>query len=83
VALPESPDVAVTVDTYSGRFVSSLPVQSKSTSTAVSGHGKEFSFTLGDGRAELSLQSFSGLIRLVRAGESAGQAPAIPIRRDK
>jgi hypothetical protein len=83
VALPERPDVTVSVDTYSGEFASSFPVQSKSTFTSVRGRGKEFEFTLGDGRAELSLQSFSGLIRLARAGETAGQAPVVKIRRDK
>ena len=83
VALPERPDVTVSVDTYSGEFTSSFPVQSKSTFTSVRGRGKEFEFTLGDGRAELSLQSFSGLIRLTRAGETAGHAPVVKIRRDK
>ena len=83
VALPERPDVTVSVDTYSGEFASSFPLQSKSTFTSVRGRGKEFEFTLGDGRAEVSLQSFSGLIRLVRAGETAGRAPVVKIRRDK
>lgn len=82
VTLPERPDVAVAVDTYSGEFTSSFPVHSKSTFTSVRGRGKEFEFTLGDGRAELSLQSFSGLIRLVRAGEPAGQVRVVHIRRD-
>jgi hypothetical protein len=83
VVLPERPDVAVSVDTYSGEFTSSFPVQSKSTSTAVKGRGKEFEYTLGDGRAELSLESFSGLIRLVRAVEVAGSPRQILIRKDK
>jgi len=83
VALPERPDVTVSVDTYSGEFASSFPAQSKSTFTSVRGLGKEFEFTLGDGRAEMSLQSFSGDIRLVRVGETAGRAPVVPIRRDK
>jgi DUF4097 and DUF4098 domain-containing protein YvlB len=82
VILPEHPDVAVSVSTYSGEFASSFPVQSRSTYTSVRGRGKEFDFTLGDGRAELSLQSFSGLIRLVRAGEAAGHARVVEIRRD-
>ncbi len=83
VTLPERPDVTVSVDTYSGEFASSFPLESKSTLTSVRGRGKEYEFTLGDGRAELSLQSFSGLIRLVRAGETSGRAPVVRIRRDK
>jgi hypothetical protein len=74
VILPDHPDVAVSVSTYSGEFRSSFPVQSKSTFTSVRGRGREFDFTLGDGRAELSLESFSGLIRLARAVE---------VRRDR
>ncbi len=68
VALPERPDVTVSVDTYSGEFASSFPVQ-------VSGlkRGKQFDFTLGDGRAELSMESFSGMIRLTRAGAADGR----------
>ena len=83
VSLTERPDVAVSVNTYSGEFASSFPVQSTSSSTSVRGRGKEFDFTLGDGRAELSLESFSGLIRLVRAGQPAGSAPVILIRRHR
>ena len=83
VILPEHPDVAISMSTYSGEFTSSFPVQSRSTSTSVRGRGKEFDFTLGDGRAELSLESFSGLIRLARAGEPAGHAREVFIPRDK
>jgi hypothetical protein len=83
VILPERPDVTVSVDTYSGEFASSFPAQSKSTFTSARGRGKEFEFTLGDGRAELSMQSFSGLIRLARAGEPAGHGRTVYIRKDK
>jgi hypothetical protein len=83
VILPEHPDVAISVSTYSGEFTSSFPARSRSTFTSVRGRGKEFEFTLGDGRAELSLESFSGLIRLARAGEAAGRVPVVYIRRDK
>ena len=83
VVLPERPDVTISADTYSGEFSSSFVVQSKSRLTSVRGRGKEFEFTLGDGRAELSLESFSGLIRLERAGEPSGHARVVHIRRDK
>jgi len=70
VLLPERPDVAVTVDTFSGEFLSSFPVQLQGTK-----HGKQFSFTLGAGRAELGLESFSGTIRLVRRSVPAPPSP--------
>jgi hypothetical protein len=69
VALPESPDVTVSMSTYSGEFASNFPAQSRSTLRSVRGRGKSFDFTLGDGHADLSLESFSGSIRLTRAGE--------------
>jgi hypothetical protein len=64
VALPEHPDVAASVNTYSGEFHSSFPLQIGAMKPR-----QEFDFTLGDGRAELDLESFSGSIRLVRARE--------------
>jgi DUF4097 and DUF4098 domain-containing protein YvlB len=82
VVLPERPDVVVSMSTYSGNFESSFQGQS-STMTSRKGLGKEIELTLGEGRAELSLESFSGLIRLVRAGEAAARAPASRVRRDK
>jgi hypothetical protein len=82
VILPEHPDVTISADTYSGEFSSSF-LPRNPTSTSVRGRGKEFEFTLGDGRAELSLESFSGLIRLERAGESAGHSRVVHIHRDK
>lgn len=74
VALPEHPDAAVTVETYGGSFQSSFPVPARRPRL-----GREFEFTLGDGRAELELASFSGVIRLVREGEQLKLAlPARP-----
>jgi hypothetical protein len=83
VILPEHPDVAVSMSTYSGEFASSFPFQSKSVFTSVRGQGRDLDFTLGDGRAELSLESFSGYVRLARAGESAARAHVGGTRRDK
>lgn len=63
VVLPERPDAAVRVETYDGSFQSSFPVPVRP-----SGPDLEFEFQLGDGSAQLELASFSGAIRLVRAG---------------
>lgn len=68
VTLPARPDVTVSVDTYSGEFASSFPMQGGGLK-----RGKQFDFTLGDGRAELSMESFSGMIRLTRADAPAGR----------
>ena len=66
VGLPEHPDVAVSVSTFSGSFSSSIPIQLRETR-----RGKNFSFVLGAGSARLELESFQGAIRLVRHGEAA------------
>jgi DUF4097 and DUF4098 domain-containing protein YvlB len=78
VALPERPDVTVSVDTYSGEFASSFPVQ-------VGGlkRGEQFDFTLGDGRAELSMESFSGTIRLTRASAPAGRVRVTAVPKSR
>jgi len=64
VLVDEHPDVAVSVETYNGTFDSSFPVQLRALK-----RGQQLDFTLGDGRAELGLSSFSGTIRLLRRSE--------------
>jgi hypothetical protein len=66
IGLPEKPDVMVSVSTFSGDFSSSIPVQLRGTHS-----GKEFSFSLGSGRARLDLETFQGGIHLERHGEAA------------
>jgi hypothetical protein len=75
VVLPEHPDVAVNVNAYTGGFESSFPIPVKEIR-----RGRQFRFTLGDGRSELDLESFSGDVRLMRQGE--GGPAAILFRRD-
>ena len=76
VVLPERPDAAVTVETYDGSFQSSFPVPARRSRL-----DKEFEFQLGDGSAELELASFSGAIRLVRAGQAPDPRSARAPRR--
>ncbi len=75
VALPENPDLTVTVDTFNGEFQAGIPVRLEGVK-----RGKQFSFTLGAGRGDLSLESFSGTIRLVRRGLPPPAPPARPAR---
>ena len=63
-AVGQNPNVQVNVSTYDGDFTSEMPV---TVSGSIKG-GREFSFTLGGGAARLSLESFDGTIRLLRAG---------------
>jgi DUF4097 and DUF4098 domain-containing protein YvlB len=72
IVLPDHPDAAVTVETYEGSFQSSFPVPVRQPRL-----DREIEFLIGDGRAELELASFSGAIRLLRAGEPV-QPPAPP-----
>jgi hypothetical protein len=65
VHLPDDPDVRVSVDTFSGDFDSSFPVRVQELE-----RGKRFTFFLGKGQADLSLDSFSGTIHLLRAREA-------------
>lgn len=66
VMLPERPDMTISVDTFNGEFESDFPVK-----LSEMRRGKQFSFTLGEGRADVGLKSFSGTIRLVRKAPPA------------
>ncbi len=65
VTVPSNPDLDVSVNTFNGEFESDIPV------TLQKRAGRRFSFTLGSGGARLELESFSGDIRLVKAGGAA------------
>jgi hypothetical protein len=60
IALPEDPNVAVSVATFRGGFESSFPVAIRDR------RGRKFSFTLGSGAATVDLETFEGMIRLSR-----------------
>lgn len=59
-----TPDVEVSISTFSGEFESGFPVTLSGAAKA----GRQFGFTVGKGGAQLHLESFDGTIRLERAG---------------
>jgi DUF4097 and DUF4098 domain-containing protein YvlB len=63
LAVAEKSDVTVSVATFSGNFESSFPIELSETK-----RGKRFKFTVGDGGALVSLESFQGTIYVVRPG---------------
>jgi DUF4097 and DUF4098 domain-containing protein YvlB len=67
VTVPDGSNAAVSVATFSGDFASEFPVTLTETRK-----GKRFSFTLGTGSAQMTLESFQGSIELVRPGSSRG-----------
>jgi DUF4097 and DUF4098 domain-containing protein YvlB len=68
LAVSPATNAAVSVSTFSGDFESEFPV------TLTEGRkGKRFNFTLGNGSAQVTLESFQGTVRLVRPGSSAAR----------
>jgi DUF4097 and DUF4098 domain-containing protein YvlB len=63
VTVPEGSNAAVSVSTFNGEFESEFPVTLTETRK-----GKRFSFTVGTGSAQMTLESFQGTIQLVRPG---------------
>lgn len=63
LVVSEGTNAAVAVSTFNGEFESAFPV-----TLTESRKGRRFSFTLGSGSAQVSLESFQGSIRLVRPG---------------
>lgn len=66
LTVPEGTSANVSVSTFNGDFESEFPVPLSGTRK-----GKGFSFTLGSGSAQVTLESFQGTIRLVRPGGRA------------
>ena len=63
LAMPESSSATVSVSTFNGEFESEFPVTLREARK-----GKRFSFTIGGGSAQVSLESFQGTVQLVRPG---------------
>jgi DUF4097 and DUF4098 domain-containing protein YvlB len=63
LTVAEGTSAAVAVSTFNGEFESEFPV-----TLTEARKGKRFSFTIGSGSAQVSLDSFQGSIRLVRPG---------------
>ena len=66
LAAAENASATIMVSTFSGDFESDFPVPLKETRK-----GQRFSFMLGGGSAQVSLESFQGTIHLVRPGHVA------------
>jgi DUF4097 and DUF4098 domain-containing protein YvlB len=67
VTVAEGTNAAVSVSTFNGEFASAFPVTLTETRK-----GKRFGFTLGNGSAQVTLESFQGSIELVRPGAARG-----------
>ena len=63
LTVAEGTNAAVAVSTFNGEFESEFPV-----TLTEARKGKRFSFTLGTGSAQVSLESFQGSIQLFRPG---------------
>ena len=69
LTMAEGTSANVAVSTFSGEFESDFPVPLRGTRK-----GKGFSFTLGTGSAQVTLESFQGTIALVRPGSERDAA---------
>ena len=69
LTVAEGTNASVAVSTFSGEFESEFPVPFRGTQK-----GKGFNFTLGNGSAQVSLESFQGTIELVRPGSERDPA---------
>jgi hypothetical protein len=66
VTLPEEADATVSVSTFNGDFESTFPVRVNDARA-----GRSFSFTLGTGKAVVTLETFGGTINLHRSDATA------------
>jgi len=68
LTVPDGANATFNVRTYSGEFGTSVPVKGPDASSVR--RGKRVTYTLGNGSAEVELESFGGDIRLRRPGPS-------------
>lgn len=66
LALTDRSNATVSVATYAGEFESPFPIR-----LSRSKPGKRFTFALGNGKAQIDLESFQGAIQLFRPGDPA------------
>jgi DUF4097 and DUF4098 domain-containing protein YvlB len=66
LTVPDNSNATFNVRTYSGEFTASLPVKGPDSSQVR--RGRRVSYTLGNGSADVDLESFGGDIKLHRAG---------------
>jgi DUF4097 and DUF4098 domain-containing protein YvlB len=67
VTVAEGTSASISVSTFNGEFESAFPVTLTETRK-----GKRFTFTIGGGSAQVTLESFQGTIELVRPGQFRG-----------
>jgi DUF4097 and DUF4098 domain-containing protein YvlB len=68
LTVAEGTNATVAVSTFNGEFESEFPVPLSGTRK-----GKGFTFTLGNGSAQVTLESFQGTIQLIRPGGAKDQ----------
>ena len=66
LTVPESTNATFNVRTYNGEFATSLTLNGPDRSEVR--RGRRVAYTLGNGSAEVEMESFGGAIRLRRAG---------------
>lgn len=73
LTVAEATNASISVSTFHGEFESDFPVTLTETRK-----GRRFSFTLGTGSAQVTLESFQGTIQLVRPGSRRSRADHDP-----
>jgi DUF4097 and DUF4098 domain-containing protein YvlB len=73
VVLPSGAGASVDVETFSGTINSDFRIVLEPGETSLGVSPKRFDFKVGDGGARVSLESFSGDIRIVRGGTRTGE----------
>ncbi len=68
MAIQESANATITVRTYQGQFSAALPVKG----VGEARRGRRAIYTLGNGSAEVEMESFNGTIRLRRSEGARG-----------
>jgi DUF4097 and DUF4098 domain-containing protein YvlB len=66
LTVPDNSNATFTVRTYNGQFTTSLPMKGPDSSQVR--RGRPVAYTLGNGSADVELESFGGDIKLRRAG---------------
>ena len=70
LVVPENSNVTFTVRAYSGEFTTALPLKGPDASQVR--RGRRVSYTLGNGSAQVDVESFGGDIKLRRPGAARG-----------
>ena len=77
--VPESSNVTFVVRTYNGSFQSAIPLSGPPREEQR--RGRRLTYTLGNGSAEMEMESFGGSIRVRRPGSTPATTPSAKDRR--